>query len=409
MIISRDERQLQCIKRWRKNNGIGTVCACTGFGKTRIAINTIKRLINADPNITVLISVPTDVLKEQWMEQLVSNDILSNCKVEIINSIIKRTWDVDLLVIDEIHLTASNLMRSIFDVVDYQFILGLTATLERLDGKEVIIKKHCPVIDEITIDLATENGWVSTVKEYVVLLDVDLTEYNEWNRKFNGFFAYFDYDFNLAMKCATDAIYRNKYAKQFKLSVKEIAGVAYGWMQCMKNRKSFVMSHPKKIEIARKILDARQDKKCITFSATIKDSEKLAKKGEYVLHSKQSKKQNMNVMDNFNKVSAGVLHSSKAADCGVDIKGLSVGIILSTDSSKIRKTQRVGRIIRFEEGKTAELFTIVIKGTQEVYWFQNSATSNYTIINETQLDSILNGESINTRQRENVKNTKFRF
>jgi superfamily II DNA or RNA helicase len=49
-------------------------------------------------------------------------------------------------------------MRSIFDVVDYQFILGLTATLERLDGKEVIIKKHCPVIDEITIDLATENG-----------------------------------------------------------------------------------------------------------------------------------------------------------------------------------------------------------------------------------------------------------
>lgn len=169
------------------------------------------------------------------------------------------------------------------------------------------------------------------------------------------------------------------------------------------------MSHPKKIEIARKILDARQDKKCITFSATIKDSEKLAKKSEYVLHSKQSKKQNMVVMDNFNKASVGVLHSSKAADCGVDIKGLSVGIILSTDSSKIRKTQRVGRIIRFEEGKTAELFTIVIKGTQEVYWFQNSATSNYTIINETQLDSILNGESINTRQRENVKNTKFRF
>jgi hypothetical protein len=30
------------------------------------------------------------------------------------------------------------------------------------------------------------------------------------------------------MKCATDAIYRNKYAKQFRLSVKEIAGVAYG-------------------------------------------------------------------------------------------------------------------------------------------------------------------------------------
>jgi superfamily II DNA or RNA helicase len=126
------------------------------------------------------------------------------------------------------------------------------------------------------------------------------------------------------------------------------------------------MSHPKKIEIARKILDARTNKKCITFSATIKDAEKLALKNEYVLHSKKSKKQNETIINNFNDVKTGVLHSSKAADCGVDIKGLSVGIILSTDSSKIRKNQRNGRVCRMEEGKQAEIFTLLIRGTQEV-------------------------------------------
>lgn len=37
------------------------------------------------------------------------------------------------------------------------------------------------------------------------------------------------------------------------------------------------MSHPKKFEIADKILDARSDKKAITFSATIKDAEYFKK------------------------------------------------------------------------------------------------------------------------------------
>ena len=131
----------------------------------------------------------------------------------------------------------------------------------------------------------------------------------------------------------------------------------------MRGRKTFVQSHPKKIEIARKILEARRDKKCVTFSATIKDAEKIGI--GYVLHSKQSKKNNKEILEKFNNEETGVLNSSKAVDVGVDVKGLSVGIILSTDSSKIRKVQRNGRICRFEEGKTAELFTLVIRGTQE--------------------------------------------
>lgn len=134
-------------------------------------------------------------------------------------------------------------------------------------------------------------------------------------------------------------------------------------MQALKGRKAFVQSHPKKIEVARKILEARKDKKCITFSATIKDAEKIGV--GYVLHSKQSKKLNKEILEKFNADTCGVLNSSKAVDVGVDVKGLSVGIILSTDSSKIRKGQRNGRICRFEEGKTAELFTLVIRGTQE--------------------------------------------
>ncbi len=104
-----------------------------------------------------------------------------------------------------------------------------------------------------------------------------------------------------------------------------------------------------------------------------------------------------------------MLNTNKAADQGVDIKGLSVGIILSTDSSKIRKGQRTGRVIRFEPGKTAELFTLVIRGTQEVGWANNSATRNFITINEEQLDRVLKGEEVKTRQREIVTTYKYRY
>jgi superfamily II DNA or RNA helicase len=124
------------------------------------------------------------------------------------------------------------------------------------------------------------------------------------------------------------------------------------------------MSHPKKFEIADKILDARSNRKCITFSATIKDAEYFKKRG-YVLHSKQKKKENDAIIDKFNQQSIGVLSTSKSCDAGVDIKGLSVGVILSGDSSKTRTTQRIGRIIRFEEGKVSEMFTLVIRNTIE--------------------------------------------
>lgn len=342
------------------------------------------------------------------MEELIQRNMLSNCRVMVINSIVKGDWEVDLLIIDECHLVASDTFRAIFDRVTYNMVLCLTGTLERLDGKEVVIKQYAPVCDNIPMKEALANGWVSPVREYVVMLDVDLTEYNKLNQTFIGFFSQMNYDFELAMKSATDAEYRNKVAKKLGLKPKELAGIAFGWLKALKGRKAFVQSHPKKFEIARKILDARKDKKCITFSATIKDAESL-NNGEFVLHSKKSKKQNNEILEVFNNATEGVIHSSKSCDQGVDIRGLSVGIILSTDSSKIRKTQRNGRICRFEEGKTAELFTLVIRGTQEWNWFQNSATTNYTVINESQLDKVLAGEIIETRERENVEDKKFRF
>ena len=323
------------------------------------------------------------------------------------NTVIKRDWSTDLLVLDEVHLCLAEQMIQVFQKVQYKYILCLTGTLERLDMRHLLIDKYAPVCDRIGIEEAEQNGWVSPHKEYVVMLDVDLTEYKELNRKFNNTFSFFNYDFELAMSCATNAIFRNKWAKQNGYNVKTVTAMAMTFMRTMKSRKDFILNHPKKLEVARKILAARTDKKCLTFSATIKMAEEIGT--GFVMHSKKSKRQNQETLEAFNSCKHGVMNTSKAAETGIDIPGINTEIILYTNSSKIRKTQVLGRSIRHEEGKVAEIFTLILKNTQEVTWFANSRTSKVITINEEQLDKILAGESIETRERNYTENLEFRF
>lgn len=370
----------------------------------------IKALYNKNPHLAVLIGVPTEVLKEQWNRELAKNQLFSVCKVEIFNTIIKNSYTVDLLVIDEVHCAASPSNILIFDVVKYKYFLGLTATFERLDGRQNWLEQHTFICDKISIAEAVKNNWLSNYRNYKVILNVDLEKYNEWNQKFQSLFSIFNYDFKLAMNCIQNPRVATMYANKIGKTLKEVKGFAAAWMKMLRNRKSFVMSHPKKFEVANKILDARTDKKCITFSATIKDAETFKTRGALVLHSKQKKTDNKKTMELFNSQLSGVLSTSKSADAGVDIKGLSVGIILSGDSSKTRTTQRIGRIIRFEENKISEMFTLVIGGTIEESWFNNSnSNQQYITINESQLDIVLNGGEISTRPKRGVIDIEHRF
>jgi superfamily II DNA or RNA helicase len=49
-------------------------------------------------------------------------------------------------------------MVRVFERVHYTFILGLTGTMERLDMRHLLLEKHAPVCDRITIEEAEKNG-----------------------------------------------------------------------------------------------------------------------------------------------------------------------------------------------------------------------------------------------------------
>jgi len=150
----------------------------------------------------------------------------------------------------------------------------------------------------------------------------------------------------------------DKDAKNFS---KIVHAQAFGFMRALKERKDFIYNHPKKIEIANLILSYRPDSKAITFWKTIKMAEKV--KHGFVLHSGQTKKKRGLTMEEFNKLEKGCINSSKALNEGVNAVGLNLGIIGGLDSSKTTRTQQIGRICRFEPGKEAELFVLVLADT----------------------------------------------
>lgn len=416
--MTRTERQQEAIKYWIKAKGKGTIEGCTGVGKTRIGLMTIKALLKKYPQFRVLVVVPTVALKEQWQVQLDDWGFTFNSEVQVINTVIKHKWNCDLLIIDECHRVNSNDFSQIFSCVKYKLILGLTATFERLDGKHIIMQKYCPIVDKISFMEALANGWVSDYKEYVVLIDVDnIDEYKEYNKEWLEHFEFFQFKFELAMSLIgkdgwkamlklRDEMYKGNDPEVKKKVLQNINYHSAGFIRTLTKRKAFINNHPKKIEIAKKIIEARSNKKIITFSNNVKMAEAIRIGDVYT--GRVSKKRSSTIIEDFSRESKGVLNTVKRADEGIDIPGLSVAIILGTDSSETKARQRRGRIVRKEGNKIAEVFYIVIKDTIEEKWVKNShkTDGNFITIDEKGLEQVLRGEQPEIYKK---KTTEFMF
>lgn len=398
-MLSRDERQTLGITKWIANKCRGTWVWATGVGKTRGAIKAIKIFITKNKNKKIVVIVPTEHLKVQWLEQLAKFGLFHEVTVEIINSAVKLIQKVDFIILDECHRYASDQFYEIFKAKDPSIVLGLSATFSRLDGRHELLAKFCPICDVITVKEAIENKWLSPYKEYKVLIEVsDIADYKYHNQQFYDSFAVFNFEFDTAMKCLTNIIYRRAFAKRMGFSSSEIDAVTFTWNRALKARKAFVMDHPKKVELAKKILEARPYSKAITFSATIKQAEKIGV--GFVVHSGKTKKKNRLTIEEFSKLEKGVINTAKSMDEGVDCQGLNLAIILCNTSSSTQKTQRVGRVIRYEEGKEAEIFTLVIAGTNEENWYNTStAGKSYIEISELELIEILAGKTSNNIEK----------
>lgn len=406
--MTRDERQDLVIEKWKAAGCRSTVVANTGFGKTRTALKAMQRVLNKAPAAIIVVIVPTKILKDQWIKQL--NEWNIPATVMVINTAAKRPFHCNFLVLDEAHKYNSVYFSKVFENCNPKLILGLTATYERLDSREKeIMDKFCPVCDTITLEESVENGWTAPYTLYKVVLDVDTSSYVQANTAFMNHFAFFNFEWDLAMGCVCSLDKRQKLAKQINCSVQEVTAHAFGWNKAMQFRKGFIANHPKKIEVAKHILENRKDSKAITFNTSIKQCEAYG--FGHVVHSQKKDKENKLILEEFAKAGPGeVLHNSKVAKEGYDCPGLGLMIVTGFHSDKISLVQTIGRVIRFEPGKHAEVFILTLRGCQDNKWFQKASEGmEYIEITEQELEKVLQHETLNKKPKISSKFRGIRY
>ena len=205
-----------------------------------------------------------------------------------------------------------------------------------------------------------------------------------------------------------DEMYKGNDPEVKKRVLQNINYHSAGFMRTLTKRKAFINNHPKKIEIAKKIMEARPNAKMITFSNNVKMAESLDNK-QFVYTGKLSKTKGRVMMEDFVSGKINRLHSCAKLNEGLNVPDISVAIILGIDSSEIKAVQRRGRAIRrTNDSKQAEIFNIIIRETQEEKWFQTShkKDQSYITIDEKGLEKVLEGEQPEIYKK---KTTEFMF
>jgi len=376
------ESQLSFLNLWKANGARGSLVAVTGYGKTTVGVLAIQDMNQHHPERETHVIVPTIVLKKQWEEhiQLWS---LKNVEVFVINTYIRKNRYTHLLLLDELHRYGSRTFSKVFSSTQFQFVLGLTATIERQDGNHLLIERYAPVLRTIGLNEALKQGYVSDFIVFnlgVELTTTEMEEYNEITRLFNHHFSMFGNDFNKVMNALKSRSYRGYLSSISGKSAQDIQADAARFIQIMQKRKTFLNSLPSKLDTVREIFD-KIDRKMIVFSETIGFADKVvecigSESFAYHTGSKNKKEMKSHLNQFKSNQQFRLLSAVRSLEEGLDIPDLEVAILVSGNSTKRQYIQRIGRSLRAKPGKTAIIINIFINETKDENWLRARQFAN---------------------------------
>ena len=387
----RTARQDEIIESWLQYNGVGTAECVTGFGKTFLAIRAIERKQRENPWLTTLVVVPTLYLQQQWNDRIQAHG-LERVVVLVINTLVRSTHKVDLLILDELHKYTAEVFGQVFDCVDYTTLLGLTATMPEDDDKRFMLEEHAPIVDTVGLEEALKKKWVSAFTIYnmaVKMTPDEVSAHNRLKKDFNRFFAFFGHDFQLAMSCLNNSAASKSWAKEIQRDEKEVRIYAVQFMRAMRARKELLYGLQSKIGMAAAIIERNKSRKVITFSQSIEAADHLAAlvgDSAVVYHSKMkgfgkgkdrvsAKDARQVSIDRFRSddflTNAMVLSTAKALDMGADLPEIDMGIVTSGTSTPVQGLQRYGRTIRYVAGKETIIIELYAPDTQDERWLRS--------------------------------------
>ena len=395
-IQTKNDEQKKALNAWANNKFKGTVIAATGFGKTRVGVVAIGKILTANKEAKALVVVPTTHLQDQFDAEFIKWDyanVLDRVQILCYQSAYKLIdEEFEVVVADEIHLGLSKEYSKVFYNNKFNRILCMTATKpDNIDDLEKL-NWLAPTVYEINLDKCVKLGLVSTYEIYCLPIELSEQEKIDY-KKANNMFVHYKY--KLGQFDAFNEAKRIIGSNNVTALEKQHAVMFY---KAMRQRKAIVDFAENKIIGVRNILIklgktllkvANYKSKIITFAgandftdriATCINNNKDVCYKAVTYHSGMTPKKREKALHAFKMSGADVICSTKALNQGFDMPDASMAIICGLTSKSLTMIQRVGRILRFAEHKTGKIIILYIKNTQEEKWLK-SAVKGLTNVN----------------------------
>lgn len=357
--------QEEAYSSWSKDRR-GIVVLPTGAGKTMIALKAISEL-----GVSTLVVVPTIDLLWQWkasIERTVGikvgaigggEDDLKGVTVTTYDSAYRRAEQVgnlfSLVVFDEVHHLPSEGNRLIAEVMASPFRLGLTATVEREDGRHRLLDTLVgPVVySRRPSDLAGQflADYEILVKR-VDLLPEERQVYERLRKKFQDFLK----EKRITLKSRED------FMRFISVASRDRKGreALLAWSEATR----IAVNSAAKIGVLREVLREYSDRKTVIFTRNNEFAYRISKEFLIpVITYKTPKPEREDIINGFRSGKYKCVVTSNVLDEGVDVPDASLAVVMGGYGTRRQFIQRLGRVLRKVDGKRALLIEVVSNGT----------------------------------------------
>jgi superfamily II DNA or RNA helicase len=360
--------QLQALTAWHEHLGRGVVVLPTGAGKTVVALMAIERLA-----ARTLIVVPTLELLAQWRRALCEQLGLPEAAIGVVGGGQRDVRDLTvitfdsaamprrrldgfgLLIVDEVHHLPAAQYRRIVGKVAAPYRLGLSATLDRADGRhhDLNVLIGPMVYQRWPSDLRRTQHIADYIERriFVDLSRVEQSRYELLMAQFRWYLA------------------RHRIAGGDWLSaLVRRAGYDQGArqaLQAQRQARMIALNAEAKIPRVADLLSRHRDDRVIIFAEYTALVDAISRRLLIPsLTYQTAPSERRALLDGFRQGRYSKLATGRILNEGVDLPDANVAIVASGSSATREYIQRLGRVLR-PKPQTAVLYELVTRKTSE--------------------------------------------
>jgi superfamily II DNA or RNA helicase len=390
--------QCEALTTWASHDFRGIAEAVTGAGKTRLAIEALRRVLDADGMGLVL--VPTKELMFQWQRELTNafpgrgiHLLYEDSKgrlaretilVATIQSALAHlrdesvTTSPSLIIADEVHRYGSQKWRRAL-LPAFEWRLGITATLERPDdGVRTAIG---PYFERRIIHVDHQRARVEGAIAPYSIAFVGCRFLPSEQRRFDQAQDQMSkVQPILANELGLDP--RKDFGK-FMLGVQRLSKktnldfrlqrMARRWLNNFARRRSILAEASQKLDLLRTLAPCVHEAAgtiifAETKSATQTAADVLSEFGikTNVLHSDLASDERKQSLQEFEDDEVEVIAAPKLLDEGINVPEADLAIVVANSRSKRQLIQRAGRVLRNKaDGRQARIVVLYVEGSSE--------------------------------------------